>query len=86
VGRDLTFYTEVKDGRISSGEGERENASLAIEIGDVSEALKMLTGRVEFADMIKIAKISGDAQKLQQNLFILETVKDYLGDIVGGGE
>ena len=83
MGRNLTFYTEIWDGKIMSGEGEKENASLAIEIDDIKRALKMLTGQVDFADMIKIAKISGDSQKIQQNVFILEAVKEYLGDIIG---
>ena len=83
VGRNLTFYTEIKDGKIMIGEGEKENASFAIEMNDIKMALKMLTGQMGFADMTKIARISGDSQKLQESIFILEAVKDYLGDIIG---
>ncbi len=86
VGTDLTFFTEIKEGRLTSGEGEKEGASLVIQIGTTSEALKILTGQVEFIDIPKKAKIAGDALKLQQNIFILETVKEYLGDLIGGGE
>jgi hypothetical protein len=85
VGRDLTFFTKIKDGIITSGEGEIDNPTIAIDIRDIREALKMLTGQVEFTDMAKKAKIAGDAQKVQQNLFILDTVKNYLGDLTGGG-
>jgi len=86
IGRDLTLHTQIKDGEITSGEGEIDNASIAIEIGSTTEALEMLTGKSEIADLVKKAKVAGDAEEIQQNLFILEKVKDYLGDLVGGKE
>ncbi|MGQ4873104.1 MAG: hypothetical protein ACP6IY_03425 [Promethearchaeia archaeon] len=81
VGKDLNFYTEIKDGKISSGEGIKQNPTLTFEINDLDLALKLLTGRENFENLGEKAKIIGDEKKREKFSFILDTIKEYLGDL-----
>ncbi len=82
VGDDISFYTEIKDGDINGSEGTAPtNPTITIEISDAEVALKILTGKQDFNEMGDKVKISGDIKKAEGLNFILDTVKEYLGDL-----
>jgi len=82
VGDDISFYTEIKDGDINGSEGtEPINPTITFEISDAEVALKILTGKQDFNKMGDKVKISGDIKKAEGLNFILDTVKEYLGDL-----
>jgi len=82
VGDDISFYTEIKDGDINGSEGTAPiNPTITFEISDAEVALKILTGKQDFNEMGDKVKISGDIKKAEGLNFILDTVKEYLGDI-----
>ncbi len=82
VGNDILFYTEIKDGDINGSEGTAPtNPTLTFEISDAEVALKILTGRQDINEMGDKIKILGDIGKAEQLNFILDTVKDYIGDL-----
>lgn len=82
VGDDISFYTEIKNGVISGSEGTAPtNPTLTFEISDAEVALKTLTGRQDINEMGDKIKILGDIGKAEQLNFILDTVKEYLGDL-----
>ena len=83
VGDDISFYTEIKDGDINGSEGTAPtNPTLTFEISDAEVALKTLTGKQDFKEMGDKVKISGDIKKAEGLNFILDTVKEYLGDLI----
>lgn len=82
VGDDISFYTEIKDGDINGSEGTAPiNPTITFEISDAEVALKILTGKQDFNEMGDKVKISGDIKKAEGLNFILDTVKEYLGDL-----
>ncbi len=82
VGDDISFYTEIKDGDINGSEGTAPtNPTITFEISDAEVALKTLTGKQDFNEMGDKVKISGDIKKAEGLNFILDTVKEYLGDL-----
>ena len=88
IGEDIAYYSEIKDQTIKASDGIASNATMTFEIPDVSDALALFTRR-EDTDIAKIIssgklKISGDAAKVQQLGFILDTVGKYMEGIGGG--
>lgn len=82
VGDDISFYTEIKDGDINGSEGTAPiNPTITFEISDAEVAIKILTGKQDFNKMGDKVKISGDIKKAEGLNFILDTVKEYLGDL-----
>lgn len=82
VGDDISFYTEIKDGDINGSEGTAPtNPTITFEISDAEVALKTLTGKQDINEMGDKIKILGDIGKAEQLNFILDTVKEYLGDL-----
>ncbi len=82
VGDDISFYTEIKNGDINGSEGTAPtNSTLTFEISDAEVALKILTGRQDINEMGDKIKILGDIGKAEGLNFILDTVKEYLGDL-----
>lgn len=82
IGDDIAFYTEIKDGNVVGSEGISSNPSLTIEISDVTEALNLLTGKKDITEIVKVAKLIGDASKFQQLTSVLLTIRDYLSDLM----
>ena len=82
IGDDIAFYTEIKNENVTGSEGIASNPSLTIEIGDVTEALNLLTGKKDITEIARIAKLIGDASKFQQLTSILLTIRDYLSDLM----
>ena len=85
IGEDIAYYTEIKDGSIRREDGIASNPSVTFEISDISEALNLLTGRADITKMLDKIKMSGDAAKIQQLSFIMETVGNYMEGLTGGG-
>ena len=85
IGEDIAYYTEIKDESIRGEDGIASNPSVTFEISDISEALNLLTGRADITKMLDKIKMSGDAAKIQQLSFIMETVEDYMEGLTGGG-
>lgn len=82
VGDDISFYTEIKDGDINGSEGTAPtNPTITFDINDAKVTLKILTGKQDFKEMGDKVKISGDIKKAEGLNFILDTVKEYLGDL-----
>ncbi len=82
VGDYISFYTEIRDGDINGSEGTAPiNPTITFEISDAEVALKILTGKQDFNEMGDKVKISGDIKKAEGLNFILDTVKEYLGDL-----
>ncbi len=83
VGDDITYYTIIKNKTITSGDGIAANPTITLEIEDVSEALNVLIGKSDMSALIgKINIIGGDPQKLLTFSFIMNTVREYLEDIM----
>ena len=85
IGDDIANYTQIKDSKITFVEGTASNPSLTFEIPNVSDALKMLTGQIDQSEFGNIMTIKGDAAKLQELSFIMETVGKYSEGMAGGG-
>jgi hypothetical protein len=85
IGEDIAYCTEIYDENIRGFEGETANPSITFEISDVSGALNLLTGRADISALTGKIKISGDASKIQQLSFIMETVREYMEDLSVGG-
>ena len=88
IGDDIAYYTEIKDETIKSNDGTASNPTMTFEVPDVSDALALFTQRGDM-DIAKIIssgklKISGDAAKVQQLGFILDTVGKYMEGLGGG--
>ncbi|MFX0186380.1 MAG: SCP2 sterol-binding domain-containing protein [Candidatus Hodarchaeota archaeon] len=84
IGDDIAYYTEIKDESIKANDGISPNPTITFEIEDVSKALSLLTGKIDVAGIAGDMKISGDAAKIQQLGFILETVAEYMEGLRGG--
>ena len=85
---DLTSYTIVKDQKITSVmDAVHDNPTFVITIKDLDTALDMFQGRIETVQAITDGKIEiqGDAEAMQKQMFILEDLAEYLGDLAGGG-
>ena len=82
IGDDINYYTEIKDGSISGQEGKPASPTISVGIENVGDALKLLTGKMVVEESMDKLKVSGDASKTQQLLFILEAVKDNMGDLI----
>ncbi|TFF86495.1 MAG: hypothetical protein EU551_01345 [Promethearchaeota archaeon] len=81
VGDDISFHTEIKNDTIKGSEGDSENPTLTFEISDVKTALNLFTGKIDIVDSMDKIKIIGNAEKVQKLNFILDTVKEYIGDL-----
>ena len=82
VGDDIAYYSEIKDGDFIIGDGLASSPTITLEIEDVSEALNVLTGKVDLNALIgKIDISGGDPQKLLQLSFVMQTVREYLEDL-----
>ena len=81
VGDDISYYTEIKNDTIKGSEGDSDNPTLTFEISDVETALNLFTGKIEIVDSMDKIKIIGNAEKVQKLNFILDTVKEYIGDL-----
>ena len=84
IGADIAFFTEIKDDNIKANDGTASNPTITFEIESVTKALSLLTGGIDIADVAKEMKISGDAGKIQQISFIMETIADYMEGLRGG--
>ncbi|MFX1394614.1 MAG: hypothetical protein ACFFAH_13695 [Promethearchaeota archaeon] len=82
IGDDIAFYTEIENENVKGAEGIASNPTLTIEISDVTEALNLLTGKKDMSEIVKIAKLIGDASKFQQLTSILLTIREYLSDLM----
>ena len=82
VGDNISFYTEIKDGDINGSEGTASiNPTITFEISDVEVALKIFTGKQDILELGDKVKISGDIKKIEGLNYILDTVKEYIGDL-----
>ncbi len=85
---DLTSYTIVKDQKIDSKmDAVHDNPTYTISIDDLDTALEMFQGKLEATKAIQDGKIKveGDANTAMKQMFILEDLVDYIGDLAGGG-
>jgi len=85
---DLTSYTVVKDQKITSVmDAVHDSPTYVITIKDYETGLDMFQGKVDTAKAIADGKIDiqGDAASVQGQMFILEDLAEYLGDMAGGG-
>ncbi|MHA1265464.1 MAG: SCP2 sterol-binding domain-containing protein [Candidatus Helarchaeota archaeon] len=84
---DLSSYTVVKDQTITSDFGEHNSPSYVITIKDFETALELFQGKIDVPKAITEGKIEiqGDASAVQDQMFILEDLRAYLGDLTGGG-
>lgn len=85
---DINSYTVVKDQKINSAmDAVHENPTYTITIDDYDTALEMFQGKLEGEKAIQDGKlkVTGDANAALQQMFILEDLGEYLGDLVGGG-
>jgi len=83
IGDDIAYYTTIKDKTITSGDGIAANPTITLEIDDVSEALNVLIGKSDMSALIgKINIIGGDPQKLLTFSLIMQTVREYLEDLM----
>jgi putative sterol carrier protein len=85
---DIKSYTVVKDQKIDSKmEAEHDSPTYTITIDDLDTALEMFQGKLEGAKAIQDGKIKveGDANTALKQMFILEDLAEYLGDLTGGG-
>jgi hypothetical protein len=83
IGDDIATYTVIKDQEIKGFDGIADNPTVTFEIGDVGDALKMLTGQVDAGDLLNIIKFS-DPDKAAKLAFITETVGKYAEGLTGG--
>ena len=82
VGDNISFYTEIKDGDINGSEGTASiNPTITFEISDIEVALKIFTGKQDILELGDKVKISGDIKKIEGLNYILDTVKEYIGDL-----
>ena len=85
---DINSYTVVKDQKITSKmDAVHDNPTYTIKIKDLETALEMFQGKLEGAKAIQDGKLTveGDANMALQQMFIMEDLAEYLGDLVGGG-
>ncbi|MFX0071977.1 MAG: hypothetical protein ACFFAO_12885 [Candidatus Hermodarchaeota archaeon] len=82
IGEDISFHTIIDNGTIKGAEGTIENPTISFEINDVYTALDLLTRTKAIEEMINEIKIVGDAEKILQLNFILDTVSTYLEDLI----
>jgi len=87
IGDDIAYYTEIKDQTIKANDGIASNPTITFEVPNVSDALALFTQRGD-QDITQIIsagklKINGDAAKVQQLGFILETVGEYMQGMGG---
>lgn len=85
---DLNSYTVVKNQTIDSKmDAVHENPTYTITIKDLDTALAMFQGQLEASKAIQDGKITvtGDANTALKQMFILEDLAAYLGDLAGGG-
>ena len=84
---DITSYTVVKDQTITSVmDAVHDSPTYSISIDDPDVALEMFQGKIEIEKAIAAGKIKieGDAAAIQKQMFILEDLAGYLGDLTGG--
>lgn len=88
IGDDIAYYTEIKDQTVKACDGTASNATMTFEVPNVSDALGLFTqsGDTDITKIISAGKlkITGDAAKVQQLGFILETVGQYMEGMGGG--
>ena len=82
IGDDIAYYQVVKDGDIKDFEGISDSPTLTFEIGDVSAALKMLTGQADMTSMVDKINIS-DGDKALKLGFMMEKVGEYMEGMGG---
>ena len=78
---DIEYQTEIKDGVITGAEGSHSNPTIAFEMNDLATALELLTGKIALDKVFDKVKISGDGTRIQNLVFVLDTVRDYIGDM-----
>ncbi len=85
---DINSYTIVKNQKIESKmDAIHDNPTYTITIKDLDTALELFQGRLEGAKAIQDGKlkVEGDANTALKQMFILEDLSAYLGDLAGGG-
>ena len=83
---DINSYTVVKDQKIiSKMDAVHDNPTYTITIKDLDTALEMFQGKLEGAKAIQDGKLTveGDANMALQQMFIMEDLAEYLGDLTG---
>ena len=86
---DINSYTIVKDQKITSEmDATHDNPTYTITIDDYDTALEMFQGKLEGANAIQEGKLKvvGDANAALKQMFILEDLAEYLGDLTGGSD
>ena len=81
IGNDIAYYTEIKEKNIKGYDGIATNPTITFEISSEESALKVLTGKIDMAKLGKEIKISGDASKIQKLAIVMDTVRNYIGDL-----
>lgn len=82
IGEDIAFHTIIESGKITGSEGEINDPTIIFKINDVDVALDFLTRTKGIEDVMNYIQISGDAGKIIQLRFILETVSHYMEDLM----
>ena len=81
-------YTVVKDSKIKGKmDAVHENPNFTITLTSVDAALDLFRAKLEVQKAIEEGKIKidGDMQKAMNQMFILEDLAEYLGDLTSGG-
>ncbi len=81
IGNDLNYYSEMKEGKSAMIEGETDNPTITFKVADAEVALKVLGGQAEIDKMDKDVEIIGEASKISELMFVLDTLRKYLGDM-----
>ncbi len=79
-----TSYTIIKNSKIEyKMDATHENPTYTITCNDLDVALDIFQGRLDPNEALNQGKIKieGDAAKAQKEMFILETLGEYLADI-----